>query len=89
MGGCGVSANKYSCAHGAQINFGYLTPYLTYGPSQWAASCFAQFFLLTVKRIVIRAVQARSVKGTVLQAFFIIFLTAWNLITEFASVNIG
>ncbi len=28
---CGVSANEYSCAaHGAQINFGDLTPYLTY-----------------------------------------------------------
>ncbi len=26
---CGVSANEYSCAHGAQINFGDLTPYLT------------------------------------------------------------
>ncbi len=25
---CGVPANEYS---GAQINFGYLTPYLTYG----------------------------------------------------------
>jgi hypothetical protein len=30
-GGCGVSANEYSCAHGAQINFGDLPPYLTYG----------------------------------------------------------
>ncbi len=30
-GGCGVSANKYSCAHGAQINFDDLTPYLIYG----------------------------------------------------------
>ena len=29
--GCGVSANEYSCAHGAQIHFGYLTPYLNYG----------------------------------------------------------
>jgi hypothetical protein len=29
-GGCGVSANEYSCAHGANINFGDLTPYLTY-----------------------------------------------------------
>ncbi len=29
-GGYGVSANEYSCAHGAQINFGDLTPYLTY-----------------------------------------------------------
>jgi hypothetical protein len=28
--GCGVSANEYSCAHGAQINFGDLTPRLTY-----------------------------------------------------------
>ncbi len=27
-GGCGVSANEYSSAHGAQINFGDLTPYL-------------------------------------------------------------
>jgi hypothetical protein len=25
----GVSANKYSCSHGAQTNFGDLTPYLT------------------------------------------------------------
>jgi hypothetical protein len=24
---CEVSANEYSCAHGAQINFGDLTPY--------------------------------------------------------------
>ncbi len=29
-GVCGVSVNEYSCAHGAQINFGYLTPYSTY-----------------------------------------------------------
>jgi hypothetical protein len=27
----GLSANEYSCAHGAQVNFGHLTPYLTYG----------------------------------------------------------
>ncbi len=26
-GGCRVSANEYSCEHGAQINFGDLTPY--------------------------------------------------------------
>jgi hypothetical protein len=25
-GGCVVSANEYGCAHGAQINFGDLTP---------------------------------------------------------------
>ncbi len=34
-GGCGVSANDYSCAHGAQINFGDLTPYLTYVLYTW------------------------------------------------------
>ncbi len=28
---CGVSANEYSYAHGAQINFGDLTPYLIFG----------------------------------------------------------
>jgi hypothetical protein len=27
---CGLSANENSCTHGAQINFGDLTPYLTY-----------------------------------------------------------
>jgi hypothetical protein len=27
---CGVSANEYTCTHGAQINFGDLTPYLIY-----------------------------------------------------------
>jgi hypothetical protein len=31
-GVCGVSANEYSCAHGAQKKFGDLTPYLTYAP---------------------------------------------------------
>jgi hypothetical protein len=25
--------NEYSCAHGAQINFEDLTPYLTYAPN--------------------------------------------------------
>jgi hypothetical protein len=29
-GACGVSANMYSCTHGAQINFGDLAPYLTW-----------------------------------------------------------
>jgi hypothetical protein len=28
-GGCGVSANEYSCAHGAQINFGIKKPGLS------------------------------------------------------------
>jgi hypothetical protein len=37
MGGyCGVSANECSCAHGPQINFVDLTPYLTYaGDIAW------------------------------------------------------
>ena len=29
-GGCGVPANEYSRTYGAQINFGDLSPYLTY-----------------------------------------------------------
>jgi hypothetical protein len=33
-GGCEVLANEYSCAHGAQTNFGDLTSYLTYGCTQ-------------------------------------------------------
>ncbi len=31
--GCGISANEYSCAHGALINLGDLIPYLTYSLS--------------------------------------------------------
>ncbi len=37
--GCGVSANEYSCAHGAQINVGDLTPYLTYAKTQILWPC--------------------------------------------------
>jgi hypothetical protein len=39
--GCRVSANEYSysCAHGAQINFGDLTPYLTY-----AITCMERYW---------------------------------------------
>ncbi len=33
--GCWVSANEYSCAHRARINFEDLTPYLTYGYKAW------------------------------------------------------
>ncbi len=39
--GCGVSANEYSWVHGAQINFGNLTPYLTYGYITFPATRFA------------------------------------------------
>jgi hypothetical protein len=38
---CGVSANEYSCAHGAQINSGDQTPYLsnlTYGFDAWGSN---------------------------------------------------
>jgi hypothetical protein len=28
--GCGITANEYSCAYGAQKKFGAITPYLTY-----------------------------------------------------------
>ncbi len=43
-GGGGVSANEYSCAHGAQINFGDLTPYLAYGSTiQRQLSSFANY----------------------------------------------
>jgi hypothetical protein len=37
-GGCGVSVNVCSCAHGAQINFGDLTPYLINGVDTPAVS---------------------------------------------------
>jgi hypothetical protein len=34
VAGCGFSDNEYYCAHGAQINIGALTPYLTYDRMQ-------------------------------------------------------
>ncbi len=47
-GGLRVSANEYNCAHGAQIYFGYLTPYLTYAETAPVylvlASVFIQLF---------------------------------------------
>jgi hypothetical protein len=36
----GVSANEYSCALGAQIHFGDLTPYLTYAQIKKVFSSF-------------------------------------------------
>ena len=43
-GGGGVSATEYSCAHGAQRNFGDLTPYLAYGSTiQRQLSSFANY----------------------------------------------
>ncbi len=44
-GSCGVSANEYSCTHGAQISFWDPTPYLTYGTSFvrcWKWSCWEE-----------------------------------------------
>jgi hypothetical protein len=45
-GSCRVSANEYSCAHEAQINFGDLTSYLIYGKKSDKAFAidFTQFF---------------------------------------------
>ncbi len=37
-GGCWVLASEYSCAHGAQIDIGDLTPYLTFGGNTEAES---------------------------------------------------
>jgi hypothetical protein len=56
MRGCGVSANEYSCAHGAQINFGDFTPYLTYrnisGKSQQIFSLRTFLNLTRSKKII-------------------------------------
>jgi hypothetical protein len=38
-GGFGVLANGYICVHGAQINFGDLTPYLAYAVNQYVIGC--------------------------------------------------
>jgi hypothetical protein len=43
-GSCGVLANEYSCAHGAQINFGDLTPYLTYGLDPLERNPFSELY---------------------------------------------
>ncbi len=45
-GCCGVSANEYSCAHGAQINFWDSTPYLTNVTTQQPPSCRTLLFLI-------------------------------------------
>jgi hypothetical protein len=55
-GGCGASANEYSCAHGAQINFGDLTPnlYIYFcGLARvcWSLLCLCLVFLRDVSLI--------------------------------------
>jgi hypothetical protein len=54
-GGWGVSANEYICAHGTQINFGDLTPSLTYDCT-FLRGCFEQeksnFIYLTYGTII-------------------------------------
>jgi hypothetical protein len=48
-GSCGVSANEFNCTHGAQINFGDLTPYLTYGPT-WLERLTYTFVVCLVRK---------------------------------------
>jgi hypothetical protein len=38
----GLSQREYSCVHGAQINFGDLTPYLTYDGGSWGRDGFLE-----------------------------------------------
>jgi hypothetical protein len=45
-GSCGVSANEYSCAHGAQINFGDLSPYLTFEYNFFLLQNFSALYTL-------------------------------------------
>jgi hypothetical protein len=47
--GFGVSANEFSCAHGAQINFGDLAPYLTYANHPSAKTAILPSFSLCAK----------------------------------------
>jgi hypothetical protein len=47
VGGCGVSANENSCAHGAQINFRDITPDDVGGGSE-----SSHFFGFTVELII-------------------------------------
>ncbi len=52
--GGAVSANEYSCAHGAQKNFGDLTPYLTYvytGKQYWKHSVIFKFLQMPITAV--------------------------------------
>ncbi len=64
-GVCGVSANEYSCAHitwhGAQIKFGDLPPYLTYGfQSSFQADIKGPSLLITFCRYPVHLHQSLS-----------------------------
>ncbi len=51
---CGITAkwaNGYSCAHGAQINFGDLTPYLTYSYNQFQNGLWFLLIIFTTFRV--------------------------------------
>ncbi len=49
--GSQLSANEYSCAHGAQINFGDLTPYLTYALNTWLNLVHSETYLFLVANV--------------------------------------
>jgi hypothetical protein len=61
-GGCGVSANEYSCAHKAQINYEDTTLYLTYALKFLWKSSHAKYKKLNVD-YVYSAVYALSLFG--------------------------
>jgi hypothetical protein len=48
-GSCGVSVNDYSFTHGAQINFGDLSPYLTYNGTRINKKKTLQLNLLSLQ----------------------------------------
>ncbi len=56
-GSCGVSANEYSCAHEAQINFGDLSLYLTYD-LKIRGSCSEKWKFSDPKRLIILVLKA-------------------------------
>ncbi len=73
VGDCVVSAKEYSCARGAQINFGDLTPYLTYARNHNVFFYFRVPVLLD--GLLFPAVLARL--AAQLQANYFIFLPAF------------
>jgi hypothetical protein len=83
---CLVSANEYSCAHGAQINFGDLTPYLTYAP-------FAADVHPDIKGFVFCCVKThKRIWGTFIERSyfcFYVFFILWLQHTEWVKVGIS
>jgi hypothetical protein len=83
VAGCGISANEYSCEHGAQINFGDPTPYLTCDLQYYCRRLFYRMFLGVVHRTSknnLHVFLSSELANTAIMATYCTFPSIWQVV---------